>query len=456
MIIKKIELFDYRGFEELSVSFNSDINVFIGENAAGKTSFLLGILKGLYHFTKHFAGIYQEDAKRKVELTKDDVKYGKDSCAILLEIKLNDLNQEKAIYNEFSHLKDGRIGVYKSKEQVSQYNVETSELRRYYNNIISEEKFIIPIIKFYPADRNSIKHSHNRYGTNVKTPQIETWANIYQDDNSFMKFFDWFFEHETLELRYQRDEKSFKKELPELKYVRKAINIALEELSGKSYTIKSDQYKNENNNSLLKTITLTSINGKKKIVDRLENKSDGEKSIISMVADIAYNLSIANGFGKNFNYLNSHGIVMIDEIGGHLHPKWQRLIIPVLRKVFPNIQLFITTHSPQIIASVESNKIFYMENFKINPIEFKTKGVDTNTLLQTVFDSHERPKEFIDLLSEFDKKIEDRESPKELVKIINKIYRIFEKDPGVNADSLLTELKIRLESYKFDLENELD
>jgi predicted ATP-binding protein involved in virulence len=46
------------------------------------------------------------------------------------------------------------------------------------------------------------------------------------------------------------------------------------------------------------------------------------------------------------------GIVLIDEIDLHLHPRWQRVIIPKLREYFPEIQFVVTTHSPFVLQAV--------------------------------------------------------------------------------------------------------
>lgn len=47
-----------------------------------------------------------------------------------------------------------------------------------------------------------------------------------------------------------------------------------------------------------------------------------------------------------------HGIVFIDEIEAHLHPRLQALILPLLTRVFPGFQFLVTTHSPAVVASL--------------------------------------------------------------------------------------------------------
>lgn len=79
--------------------------------------------------------------------------------------------------------------------------------------------------------------------------------------------------------------------------------------------------------------------------------SDGEKCLVAMVGDLAQRLAMAN---PNLdNPLEGEGVVLIDEIDLHLHPSWQRMVVPRLRSTFPNCQFIVSTHSPQIIGEVE-------------------------------------------------------------------------------------------------------
>ena len=51
------------------------------------------------------------------------------------------------------------------------------------------------------------------------------------------------------------------------------------------------------------------------------------------------------------------GILFIDEIENHLHPSWQRRVIPALRKHFPGLQIFATTHSPFVVAGLKKGQV---------------------------------------------------------------------------------------------------
>jgi len=87
--------------------------------------------------------------------------------------------------------------------------------------------------------------------------------------------------------------------------------------------------------------------------------SDGEKCLMAMIGDLARRMAIANPMVDN--PLEGDGIVLIDEIDLHLHPRWQRMVIPKLREVFPNCQFLISTHSPHIITNVNPENLFLLE-----------------------------------------------------------------------------------------------
>jgi len=86
--------------------------------------------------------------------------------------------------------------------------------------------------------------------------------------------------------------------------------------------------------------------------------SDGYSAIIDIVADLI--LKMQEKTSPNREYLK-HGIVIIDEIETHLHLELQRLILPMLTKIFPNIQFIVTTHSPFILNSLNNAVAYDLE-----------------------------------------------------------------------------------------------
>ena len=86
-----------------------------------------------------------------------------------------------------------------------------------------------------------------------------------------------------------------------------------------------------------------------------QNLSDGQRIMLSLVADIAYRAAWMNPHLEDRVLQETDGIVLIDELDLHLHPKWQRTVVDDLRRTFPKIQFIATSHSPFIIQSLQPN-----------------------------------------------------------------------------------------------------
>ena len=83
-----------------------------------------------------------------------------------------------------------------------------------------------------------------------------------------------------------------------------------------------------------------------------------------MICDLGRRLALANPLLKN--PLRGAGVVLIDELELHLHPKWQREVTGKLRKTFPNIQFIATTHSPFVIQALKPGELI-----NLDPDEFR-------------------------------------------------------------------------------------
>ena len=60
---------------------------------------------------------------------------------------------------------------------------------------------------------------------------------------------------------------------------------------------------------------------------------------------------------RSLRWWDQPAILLIDEIENHLHPTWQRRVIPALRKHFPGLQIFATTHSPFVVAGLKRGQV---------------------------------------------------------------------------------------------------
>ena len=100
--------------------------------------------------------------------------------------------------------------------------------------------------------------------------------------------------------------------------------------------------------------------------------SNGERSLIAILGDMIRRLALANP-GLD-DPLQGHGVVLLDELELHLHPKWQRQIVSNLCETFPNIQFIGTTHSPFVIQSLRPGELINLDPIEFN--EYKDKSIE--------------------------------------------------------------------------------
>ena len=87
--------------------------------------------------------------------------------------------------------------------------------------------------------------------------------------------------------------------------------------------------------------------------------SDGYRAYIGWVSDLLYNISLSTPKGTRLREIR--GVVLVDEIDLHLHPEWQREVVPTVAKVLPNLQFVFTTHSPIVAGTLSAQNIFVLE-----------------------------------------------------------------------------------------------
>lgn len=80
------------------------------------------------------------------------------------------------------------------------------------------------------------------------------------------------------------------------------------------------------------------------------------------------------------NPLHEEAVVLVDELDLHLHPKWQRDLVPTLSKIFPNVQFIVTTHSPHVLQSMEDVNLYVLRrNAESGEIEAERSNVTNFT-----------------------------------------------------------------------------
>ena len=87
--------------------------------------------------------------------------------------------------------------------------------------------------------------------------------------------------------------------------------------------------------------------------------SDGYRAFIGWIADLLYHICM--GCPSGVKLIDNCGIVLVDEIDLHLHPEWQRRVIPDISAALPNLQFVVTSHSPLVAGTLQAPNIILMD-----------------------------------------------------------------------------------------------
>jgi len=400
MHIEKLRMQNFRGFKDVTIDFPSNLAVFIGENGSGKSSIidcldnlLFELISRLLRVTRNAKNF---DAWGMNGFGGNDIS--NDSQETINELTI--------FYSEFSQAFSRDIELlyyfaYPSSSEEPQKDFQRSNFddvenfKLFINSQINNNpNKSIPIIVCYSTKRAVTNYSLS--GSNPLSPNLAklSQVNCYTDATNqynidFETFFVWFKNNEDLEQEIRLDD-NFNYQDYQLNLVRKAITSILPD-----YT-----------DLKVKRSRMQIVLKKQDHELVLNQLSDGEKNLLVMVADIARRLAIANP-DPSKNALEGEGIILIDEIELHLHPQWQRDIIPRLTSTFLNCQFIVTTHSPQVLSNVKKENVFIVEDFQVYPADAHTFGRDSNSILSELMGVSERPEEIQNRLTECLYKIDD-------------------------------------------------
>lgn len=119
--------------------------------------------------------------------------------------------------------------------------------------------------------------------------------------------------------------------------------------------------------------------------------ADGYRSILGLVADLAFRCgSLNHHLGAEAPQLTS-GLVLIDEIDMHLHPSWQTHVLKDLAQAFPRIQFVVSTHSPFVLSSVSGESVRQIESLnresRFESTKRSTEGARIETLTESLLNA---------------------------------------------------------------------
>lgn len=116
--------------------------------------------------------------------------------------------------------------------------------------------------------------------------------------------------------------------------------------------------------------------------------SSGIRSMVALSADMALRCASLNPHMGEDAASRTPGVVLIDEVDLHLHPSWQQRVVDLLQSAFAELQLVLTTHSPQVLSTVHAESVrivkHHADESYINTPEFQTRGVESADVLAQI------------------------------------------------------------------------
>ena len=167
--------------------------------------------------------------------------------------------------------------------------------------------------------------------------------------------------------------------------------------------------------------------------------SAGEKNIVSIASDLAMRLFMA--YPNSNAPLNEKGIVLIDELELHLHPKWQEQLLNQLKETFPGIQFILTTHSPIIIRSLESESLLNLDSESVigleeDPFRYSVEEVLSREMGVKDVQRSQQFKEMEAAATAFFKLAQQKDNPEAIAEAKKKYQELskqYSKDPAYVA-----------------------
>lgn len=342
---------------ELNIDPDKNVLILLGDNGFGKTTILDAIATTMAPYSAQFPGIAD------YQLSDLDVhinRHGRRSKYLTINAEFSD---NGVTMTSVRYRKGTQNPPKTNYEQLKQAAIAKKEAI-----LAGEADVQLPIFAYYGTGRGQFQVPERRRGFQQAFERWDCYKSAINPETDFKRFFGWFDLMEDQERRDREKLWDFGYKSPVLEAVRKALDEIVE------------GYKNPRIETRPLRFIMDRIDedGSKHEL-RIEQLSEGYKIVIAMVADLAARMAEANP--EMENPLNTSGIVLIDEVDLHLHPKWQREILIQLTKVFPNLQFIVSTHSPVIVVGaaeiaqvVNLNTINDDENLHQNGIQVSNVG----------------------------------------------------------------------------------
>ena len=377
--VKKVTVFDFKRFKRASINFpKNGTTVIIGNNGAGKSTILEAIAKNLQFLSDNIR--VKSNSNYKFHESEINIDSTNGYSVVECDLEVNN----KHLFS-CSLAKNFESTPRKTSSELEQFKALGGMLQE--ADKLRGDDFPYPLFAYYPVERSiTIKRDEV-----AKKQEKKQWKDVlnkieghnkpFDGTSNFDSFFGWFKEVDDIVNEYKAKnsltpaeiadaiskmgpEENLSEVLTALRPKEKPVDekhkailtTHLNTVKGAIKTFLSDI----ENITISRTPHLDMYVEKKGKRLSVFNLSQGEKTLLALVSDIARRLVTLNPNSQD--PLHGKGVVIIDELDLHLHPQWQQTVIQNLETTFPKIQFIVSTHSPLILTTVTSKQIKILDS----------------------------------------------------------------------------------------------
>ena len=418
MQIDRLILRNFRGFSELDQRLNRRFTLIIGNNGAGKSSLLdaLSVAFGSFLLGIPVATARHIDQDEVREFVRDFDGTSEFNKAYPVEVKAEG-RMEHPLTGEVKDVRWKRsLGKPKGRTTTRDARILSSIADEAYKAVQDQANPTLPLLSYYGTGRLWVEP---RKVEQRRPSRFDAYRNSHEPRVSSVDLLKWLRRERLRELETGCPS-------PLLAAWNKAVEACFEESVKVEYSPSRER------------LEVRFVRRKQTIA--YENLSHGQRNILSMVGDIAFKAIILNPHLGDKAVTAVRGIVLIDEIDLHLHPRWQRIIVPALLQAFPCLQFVATTHSPFIIQSLSEGVMLDLDdmelddqvhNLPLRDIVEDVQKVETSDRSAPYIHKMHRAQDYLNLVEKL-ASLTDPEERTELEESLDTMEAQFQ-DPGLEA-----------------------
>jgi predicted ATP-binding protein involved in virulence len=368
--LDQLSLTNFRCFGRCEVDLHPELTALVAENGSGKTAVLDAAAAALSVFVN---ALYPHERVRGIDRTDVRLVSGQEHKMVPC---LPTEYEARGIVLDAPVTWGSTVKTYLDKVRPSKVKFKPLQVAA---QDFRSDKAILPLVAYYGTGRlwceRRLTENRRSSITNVEE-RVTGYADCLTSASSFKGISTWF-ESRDRQIASPAYKESLQANLAMVEGVKTAAGKVLKP------TGWSNLHWDSGSHSLI-------VEHEKQGSLPLSMLSDGVRTMLALVADVARRCASLNPNLKDQASVQTPGVLLIDEVDMHLHPRCQQQVLGLLRDAFPALQIIVTTHSPHVLSTVDKSsiRVLHIKNGEVvveTPL-MQTRGVESSSVLASVMD----------------------------------------------------------------------